>query len=223
MTLACRGKSRPGAFSRLGSMRRPAAPALALCLALATLLLAACGEEDAQLLRGETAREINANLDTVQQLADEGDCTGAESAVEQVGEQIEELEEVDPRLKRALEEGAERLEEVIATCEESTTESIGPARIPDEEEGEGEEDGDDGERDERQQGQGRGGGGGGRGGSGEDGAAPEGGDQPPPPASEGEAKGKGPEGEGPPGQSEGDEEEEESGGIAPGSAVEEGE
>lgn len=221
MTLACRGKSRPGAFSRLGSMRRPAAPALALCLALAALLgLAACGEEDAQLLRGETAREINANLDTVQQLADEGDCTGAESAVEQVGEQIEELEEVDPRLKRALEEGAERLDEVIATCEESTTESVGPARIPDEEEDE--EDGDDGERDERQQGQGRGGGGEGRGGAGEDGGAPEGGNQQPPPASEGEAKGKGPEGEGSPGQGDGDDEEE-SGGIAPGSAVEAGE
>lgn len=221
MTLACRGKSRPGAFSRLGSMRRPAAPALALCVALAALLLAACGEEDAQLLRGETAREINANLDTVQQLADEGDCTGAESAVEQVGEQIEELEEVDPRLKRALEEGAGRLEEVIATCEESTGESIGPARIPDEEEGEGEEDGDDGERDERQQGQDRDGDGD-RGGSEDDGAAPESGNQSPPPASEGEANGKGPEGEGPPGQSEGDDEEE-SGGIAPGSAVEEGE
>lgn len=221
MTLGCRGKSRPGAFSRLGSMRRPALPALALCLALAALPgLAACGEEDAQLLGGETAREINANLDTVQQLADEGDCAGAESAVEQVGEQIDELEEVDPRLKRALGEGAERLEEVIATCEESTTESIGPARIPDEEEDE--EDGDDGKRDERQQGQGRDGGGEGRGGAGEDGGAPEGGNQPPPPASEGEAKGRGPEGEGSPGQGEGAEEDE-SGGIGPGSAVEEGE
>jgi X-linked retinitis pigmentosa GTPase regulator len=201
-------------------MRHRTAPAL--CLALAALLgLAACGEEDAQLLGGETAREINANLDTVQQLADEGDCTGAESAVEQVGEQIDGLEEVDPRLKRALEEGAGRLEEVIATCEESTTESIGPARIPDEEEDEGEEDRDGDGRDERQQGQGRDGDDEDRGGSGEDGGAPESGDQPPPPASEGEANGKGPEGEGPPGQSEG--EDEESGGISPGSAVEAGE
>jgi hypothetical protein len=200
-------------------MRRPPVPALALCLALAALLLAACGEEDAQLLRGETAREINANLDTVQQLADEGDCTGAESAVEQVGEQIDGLEEVDPRLKRALEEGAERLDEVIATCEESTTESIGPARIPDE--GEGEDEEDDGERDERQQDRDRGGDGEGRQGSGdgEGEGEPEAGGPPSP--SEGEANGKGPEGEGPPGQGE-DGDEGDSGGIGPGSAVEEG-
>lgn len=218
MTLACRGKSRPGAFSRLGSMRRPARSALTLCLVLAALLLTACGEEDAQLLRGETAREINANLDTVRQLADEGDCAGAESAVEQVGEQIEGLEEVDPRLKRALEEGAERLEEVIATCEESTTESVGPARTPDEAE---EDEDDEGERDERQQDRDGDGDDRGRNGSGGgDRSRPEG--NAPPARSEGEAKGKGPEGEGPSGQGEGDEEEE-SGGIAPGSAVEEDE
>lgn len=203
-------------------MRRPAVPAPAICVALAALLLAACGEEDAKLLEGETAREINANLDTVRQLADEGDCTGAESAVEQVGEQIDGLEEVDPRLKRALERGAARLDEVIATCEESTVESVGPARIPEEEEGAGEEEGDDGDRDERQQGQGQGRGEGDRGGSGGDGGAPEGGNRQPPPTSEGEAKGEGPEGEGPPGQDEGDEEEE-AGGIGPGSAVEEAE
>lgn len=216
MTLGSRGKSRRGAFSRLGSMR-PARSALALCLALAALLLlAACGEEDARLLRGETAREINANLDTVRQLADEGDCAGAESAAEQVGEQIEGLEEVDPRLKRALEEGAERLEEVIATCEESTTESVGPARIPDEAE---EDEGDEDERDERRQDRGDDGDDRERGGSGSgDRSQPEG--NAPPAQSEGEAKGKGPEGEGPSGQDERDDEEE-SGGIAPGSAVEE--
>jgi len=96
----------------------------------AALALVACGGEDAKLLPGETAREITANLDTVQQLSDEGDCLGAESAAQQVGEQIEALEGVDVKLKRALEEGAARLEEVIATCEESTTEAIAPAEIP---------------------------------------------------------------------------------------------
>src|SRR5665811_1140977 len=84
---------------------------------------------------------IRDSLETVQQLADEGDCVGAESAVEQVGEQIDALEEVDARLKQALEDGAERLSEVIATCEESTEEAIGPARAPDEEEDEEEPDG----------------------------------------------------------------------------------
>lgn len=94
--------------------------------------LVACGGEDAKLLPGETAREITANLDTVKQLAGEKDCIGAESAVQQVGEQIEALKGVDPKLKRALEAGAERLEEVIAECEESSSEAIAPAEIPSE-------------------------------------------------------------------------------------------
>jgi hypothetical protein len=111
----------------------PRSPQSLLALALAAaagLALLACGGEDAKLLPGETAREITANLDTVQQLSDEGDCVGAESAAQQVGEQIEALEGVDQKLKRALEDGAARLEEVITGCEESTTEAIAPASIP---------------------------------------------------------------------------------------------
>jgi hypothetical protein len=109
--------------------------------ALVALGLAACGEEDAQLLPGGTAREITANLDTVQQLSDEGDCVGAESAAQQVGEQIEALEGVDRKLKVALEDGAARLEEVIVECEETTTEAVAPAEISpeDDEEDEGSE------------------------------------------------------------------------------------
>ena len=108
-------------------MLRPAASLLAFALG-AVLLLAAsgCGEEDAELLPGGTAREITANLDAVQQLADEGDCTGAESAALQVGEQVESLRGVDARLQRALARGAERLEEVVAGCEEEL-ESTEPA------------------------------------------------------------------------------------------------
>ena len=118
-------------------MRRARLPSLALLAgALIALGLSACGGEDAKLLPGETAREITANLDTVKQLAGEGDCVGAESAVQQVGEQIEALEGVDPKLKRALEQGAGRLEEVIASCEESSSEAIAPAEVPAEEEAE---------------------------------------------------------------------------------------
>lgn len=121
-------------------MPRSRASLLAFPLvAIAALGLAACGEEDAQLLPGGTAREITANLDTVQQLSDEGDCIGAESAAQQVGEQIEALEGVDRKLKVALEDGAARLEEVIVECEETTTESVAPAEIPPEDEEEGEE------------------------------------------------------------------------------------
>jgi hypothetical protein len=111
---------------------------LALC-AIAALALASCGEDDARLLPGGTAREITANLDTVKQLSDEGDCVGAESAARQVGEQIAALEGVDRRLKQALEEGALRLEEVITGCEEATTEAIAPATIPPESEDDDEE------------------------------------------------------------------------------------
>jgi hypothetical protein len=129
--LRCREIMHLRPFSRLARMPRSPLPLLAVGLAAgATLTLVACGGEDAKLLPGETAREITANLDTVQQLSDEGDCVGAESAAQQVGEQIEALEGVDVKLKRALEEGAVRLEEVIASCEESTTEAIAPAEIP---------------------------------------------------------------------------------------------
>ncbi len=138
--LRCREILCLGPFSRLAQMPRLPLPLLVIGFtAGAALTLGACGGEDAKLLPGETAREITANLDTVQQLSAEGDCLGAESAAQQVGEQIEALEGVDVKLKRALEEGAVRLEEVIATCEESTTEAIGPAEIPAEAEEEDEE------------------------------------------------------------------------------------
>jgi hypothetical protein len=120
-------------FSRLGRMPRPPASTLALGLAVAAALaLTACGSEDAKLLPGETAREITANLETVQQLTDEGDCLGAESATEQVSGQIDELGGVDPKLKQALRGGAERLEEVIAECDEASSPAIAPAEVPEE-------------------------------------------------------------------------------------------
>jgi len=115
-------------------MPRLPASLLALGLLSAAIGLGACGGEDAKLLPGETAREITANLETVKQLTDEGDCVGAESAAQQVSEQIEELGGVDRKLKQALRQGAARLSEVIAGCEESTREAIAPAEIPAEEE-----------------------------------------------------------------------------------------
>jgi hypothetical protein len=129
--LRCREILHRRAFSRLARM--PRAPRSSLALALATVAsigLVACGGEDAKLLPGETAREITANLDSVQQLSNEGDCVGAESAAEQVGEQIEALQGVDRKLKEALEDGAVRLEEVIAGCEEVEAEAVAPETVP---------------------------------------------------------------------------------------------
>lgn len=102
-------------------MPRLAASPLAIALCAVAIALGSCGEEDAQLLPGGTAREITANLDTVRALADEGDCVGAESAALQVSEQVEAIEGIDERLERALREGAARLNEVVAECEEVET------------------------------------------------------------------------------------------------------
>jgi hypothetical protein len=203
-------------------MPRPAASLLALALGAVLLLAAAgCGEDDAELLPGGTAREITANLDTVQQLADEGDCAGAESAALQVGEQVESLRGVDARLQRALEQGAERLEEVVARCEEEleATEPV-PAELEAEDEATAEQLEKEEEREEKEQeklekeeekqaeaeedDEGEGGG-------------------PPPPAPQSEAEGNG-EGEGegggpPPAVEEGGDP---SGGVAPASPAGEG-
>jgi hypothetical protein len=105
-------------------MGRLSASLLALALgAVAALGLLACGGGDgADLLPGGTASEITANLDRVEQLASEEDCSGAAEAADSVSVQIEELEGVDAKLKQALREGATRLNEVVATCEETTTE-----------------------------------------------------------------------------------------------------
>lgn len=123
-------------------MGRLSAYPIALALgAVMALGLAACGGDgDADLLPGGTASEINANLDQVEQLADEGDCVGAAEAAQAVSSQVETLGGVDEKLKEALREGAARLNEVVAGCEEETTEeetvpAIEEAEEPEEEEG----------------------------------------------------------------------------------------
>lgn len=114
-------------------MARLSASLLALALgAVAALGLAACGSSDSpELLPGSTANEITANLDQVKELATAGDCVGAEAAAQSVSTQIEDLGGVDKKLKQSLREGATRLNEVVAECEEvepeETTEAFEPA------------------------------------------------------------------------------------------------
>ena len=136
MTGDCRENLRPKALSRLATVRQATASLLALVLGAATAVaLVSCGSgEDAQLLPGETAREITANLDTVRQLAGEGECVGAGDAAEEVSAQVDTLTGVDPKLKQALERGAVRLNEVVASCEEETTEAVEPPTVPSTEE-----------------------------------------------------------------------------------------
>jgi hypothetical protein len=147
----------------------------------------------------------------VQQLSDEGDCIGAESAAQQVGEQIEALEGVDAKLKRALEDGAARLNEVIAGCEEATTEAVAPAVVPTEPEG-GEEKPPKAKEEKEKKEKPK-----------EEAAETETPTPPPslPPQANGEGKGLG-NGNGPPGSEE-SVEESPSGGVGPGSPAGEGE
>ena len=120
----CRENPPSGAFSRLEFVGRSRALLLALALALAAALtLSACGSDDgAELLPGTTAAAITENLESVEQLAAEGDCTGATDAAEEVSLQVDELTGVDKELKQALEKGATRLNEVVDECDEAPEE-----------------------------------------------------------------------------------------------------
>src|SRR3954447_15816844 len=99
-------------------MGRLTAAMLAVLLgAAAAVALVACGSgSDAKLLPGNTAQEITENLDSVEQLAGEGECVGAEDAAQEIATQVDGLEGIDPKLKETLEQGAERLNEVVARC-----------------------------------------------------------------------------------------------------------
>jgi outer membrane biosynthesis protein TonB len=116
-------------------MGRLSASLLVLALAaVAALGVSACGSGgSADLLPGSTASEITSNLDQVKELATAHDCVGAEDAAQAVSSQIEELGGVDKKLKQALREGATKLNELVADCEEVETEESLPAVEPAEE------------------------------------------------------------------------------------------
>lgn len=102
-------------------MARLIAPIIALALGAATAFaLVSCGDGDAELLPGETADQIIANLDTVETLAAQGDCEGARRAAAEVSGQVDDLSGVDRELIQALRRGTDQLETVVAGCEETT-------------------------------------------------------------------------------------------------------
>lgn len=206
----CRENPPPRGLSRLARMGRSGAPLLVLATAvLATVALSACGGSSPDLLPGKTASEIEANLDQVARLAGEGECVGAADAAQEVSAEVDALGNVDAKLKQALGEGAARLNEVVARCEE--------AEPPEEEELEPVEPEEEAESTEKPKQ--------GKGAEKPEKKEPEGEAEEPkeevPPPSNGKAKGaengKGPEGTGPPGLSEPP-----SGGVGPGTEVEGG-
>jgi flagellar biosynthesis GTPase FlhF len=105
-------------------MGRFSALMLALLLGATTAAaLSSCGGgSDAKLLPGTTADQIESNLDQVKSLVESGDCVGAEDAVASVSAEVEELN-VAAKLKGALEEGTEKLSEVVGRCEEEAGEA----------------------------------------------------------------------------------------------------
>lgn len=110
-------------------MGRLSALLLALILGGAgAVALASCGGgSDAKLLPGSTASQIESNLEEVRQLAANDDCIGAEDAVATVAAEVEELNDVAPKLKAALQEGTAKLSEVVGRCEEEVTEEAEPS------------------------------------------------------------------------------------------------
>ncbi|MBS1879830.1 MAG: hypothetical protein JST31_09970 [Actinobacteria bacterium] len=98
----------------MGRLR--AAPIVFACAVALALGVSACGGSDSNLLPGKTAEQINRNLDQVRAYVAEGDCAGAEDAVNQVREQVDGLGGVDKQLKAALREGTTRLGQVVSSC-----------------------------------------------------------------------------------------------------------
>jgi septal ring-binding cell division protein DamX len=108
-------------FSRLGTVRLVSRHLLAFPVAaLLAAGISACGSGGGgDLLPGTTASQINANLDQVQRLVGEEQCEAATDAAAQVTAEVDELGGVDAKLKQLLVEGAEHLEAVVLTCEET--------------------------------------------------------------------------------------------------------
>lgn len=96
---------------------------LALALgAAAAVALVSCGGDTEGLLPGQSADEIVSNLNQVEQDAVNGDCASAQSAADEVRQQIDDLGgDVNTQLKARLRDGAARLQQLVSTtCEEDT-------------------------------------------------------------------------------------------------------
>jgi len=84
-------------------------------------ILSGCGEDRSSLLPGDTAKEIIANLNTVDQLVSEGKCFDALDSTVEIRLQMEALAgDVDPVLRRNLLDGVTELQiKIQDECVES--------------------------------------------------------------------------------------------------------
>jgi hypothetical protein len=99
---------------KIGRVR---AAALILAALAVGLLLSACGGGgNGELLPGATADQITSNLDQVRESYESGDCEKAENTVAQVSTEVDDLNKVDAKLKKALKNGALKLSEVVNNC-----------------------------------------------------------------------------------------------------------
>jgi hypothetical protein len=99
---------------KIGRVR---AAALLLAALAVGLLLSGCGGGgNGELLPSATAEQITSSLDQVQESFDSGDCEKAEDAVAQVSTEVDDLKQVDVKLKKALHHGALKLSVVVSSC-----------------------------------------------------------------------------------------------------------
>jgi len=108
-----------------------------LIAAIASIaLLSGCGEDRSNLLPGDTARQIDANLGLVEQLVRDGICFEALNAAEEVRNEVEALgSDVDSTLRRNLLDGVTQLQiKVQDNCVEAdsapTVEPVAPGTTP---------------------------------------------------------------------------------------------
>jgi hypothetical protein len=104
-----------------------------LLISIASIaVFSGCGEDRSNLLPGNTAKEIIANLDTVDQLVSEGKCFEALDSTAEIRVQIESLDGIDSVLKRNLLDGVTELQVKIQDdCVESdSAETPAPTPTP---------------------------------------------------------------------------------------------
>jgi hypothetical protein len=96
--------------------RRTIALALAAALAIAGVALSACssGDDNDKLLSQQSASRLQGSLEGVQQRVDAGDCEGAATQAAALRQQVDGLpRRVSGKLRRALADGADRLQTLI--------------------------------------------------------------------------------------------------------------